>query len=207
VGLRVKYLQFIENCVEKANLDGDNLTIVELGNQHMRNSDNMLSFYKEKGIKKPKRTGKEYFQACGYDHTSIDLNGSDKALREDLSKEIKNKKLLNNFDVLTNCGTSEHVKNQYECFKNCHNLCNENSVMIHIVPQLGSWKKHGDFFYRNQFFEILAKYCHYEIIDNTVIGKPPTALVSVGLKKTKNAEFVSKEKFQELFTKNESKSS
>jgi hypothetical protein len=41
------------------------------------------------------------------------------------------------FDIVTNFGTTEGICNQANMFKNMHDLCNINGIMIGIVPFQG----------------------------------------------------------------------
>lgn len=202
MGMRVPYIKFLQKSLEKAGFSlPEKKNIIELGNQHLR-YDNplMVPFLAEHGIKDKPRASKQFFSRIGYNHVSIDTNGQDGALKENLSKPIKNKDLVGKFDVLTNYGTSEHVGNQYECFNNIHNLCAEESVMAHIVPHVGHWPGHCPIRYTPEFFEELGKACGYTILYSETQGNPKGKCLNVctSWKKEKDSKFVSKEKFEEI---------
>ena len=58
-------------------------------------------------------TGKDYFSGLGAEVFTIDLyDPKGYAFAYDLSKPIK--KWHNYFDLVTNCGTTEHIENQKE---------------------------------------------------------------------------------------------
>jgi len=48
------------------------------------------------------------------------------------------------FDVVLNCGTSEHVFNQYNTFKIMHDAARVGGLMCHAVPMTG-YLAHGVF--------------------------------------------------------------
>jgi len=142
---------------------------------------------------------KDIYESEGVSHTSIDLNGLDGALSLDLSQPIDLKK---KFDVITNYGTTEHCCDQYECFKNIHIFCKKGGIMIHGVPLVGNWRKHGRYYYSEKFFRELASACKYEVQDFQVLNKDyyqkPRNLVLVVFVKRQANSFISKEKFQSI---------
>ena len=95
-------------------------------------------------------------------YKAIDLNNLNNSLKLDLNKKISNPKLKNNFQLVTNFGTSEHLINQENFFFNAHYLCKKGGLMIGIVPYRRS-KRHGFFKYDSLFFLSLAKANGYDI--------------------------------------------
>ncbi len=189
MGLQLKYIKYILEIIKlKGYNDFNGLKMCELGNQLIRKS--ALEYMKSNNMPLCK-TGKEYFENIGFKHISIDLNGKDGALPIDLTKPIIDKHLIATFDILTNSGTTEHVKDQFECFKNLHNLCKEESLFIHLVPMEGYWPEHSLYHYKFRFFEKLADLCEYKVLDKREIN----GLVCVSMCKTKNSKFISKEQF------------
>ena len=81
------------------------------------------------------------------------------------SKKIVNPKYIGKFNIVTNFGTSEHVKNQEQCFANIHNLCCAGGVMIHTVPMKNHWRGHG--LYKYDISELLITAHLQQIKDNT----------------------------------------
>jgi len=130
---------------------------------------------------------KDYFTSLGYQHISIDINGKNRALQLDLSKEIKDSGLLNQFDVLTNHGTTEHVEDsQYICWKNVHNLIKLGGFIISFVPSLEFYKEHCPWFYKKEFFAYFAEELGYKTWMLAEIRVPETwhgVLVSCVLEK------------------------
>jgi hypothetical protein len=175
------------------------LRMCELGNQEIRKSAS--DYFNANGIHRFK-TGKEYFTHLGFRHTSIDLNGQDGALSIDLAKPILDGNLIGLFDIITNAGTTEHVSNQFECFKNIHNLCKEGGIFLHLVPPTNYDEirrskgryvgRHGYYNYDFEFFTQLASLCSYDILDNRIIRD----LICIAMRKNRDNSFISKTPFE-----------
>jgi hypothetical protein len=101
---------------------------------------------------------KEWIEAAGCHHYSIDLHGRNGSHPLDLSKPINDRFWFCNFDIVTNFGTSEHVEDQKRCWINIHNLGRCGSVYIHVLPEFGKYPlSHCKNFYDKAFFENLIK--------------------------------------------------
>jgi hypothetical protein len=166
VGLRIKYIQYLDEFISSSFENVSGIKMLELGNQKIRNR-------RKYGLPK---TGKQYFESLGMKHNSIDLNGLDGALRLDLSKPIDKKEWLNNFDVVTNFGTTEHIEpieGQYECFKNIHNFLSVGGICVNIIPASDAEKferflkqRHCNNFYTKEFFDIMTKESGYKLLNS-----------------------------------------
>jgi SAM-dependent methyltransferase len=91
---------------------------------------------------------------------AIDLHGTPIALRHDLNTPVE---LTEQFDLITNLGTSEHVFNQYQFFKNVHDLVKPNGLMIHSIPNQGAYD-HGFYNYHPTFIFDLSSANNYEVV-------------------------------------------
>jgi hypothetical protein len=162
------------------------LTMIELGNQHLR--DDFIPGKKA-------MVAKKWFTAMGIKHISIDLNGKDGALKHDLSKPMINFSA----EIVTNFGTIEHVKNQFQVFRNIHNATALNGVMIHTVPEVRSWIHHCCYWYTDKFFKNLADICGYKIIllERRNRGNRKILVCAV-FKKIHDTEFTSEDLFNRL---------
>lgn len=127
------------------------LRMAELGNQIIRKD--ML------GYNVP---AKKVFEAFGVKHTSFDWNGKDGARPLDLSKPLPTK-FCGQFDMVTNFGTSEHVHDQYHVWRNIDALCRLDGMMLHIIPERGSWVKHSKYHYTLDGLGALASVCSYGV--------------------------------------------
>ncbi len=145
MGIQKDLTFLLKSALDAIEMDYRGLKMCELGNQLMR-------FGKHS-------TAKEYFKSRGVNHTSIDLNGKDGALKYDLSKPIN--EWENYFDIITNFGTVEHVSNQEACFDNIHNFCRVGGAMIHALPLKGYYKNHSDYHYVEDYYKKLAAKRNY----------------------------------------------
>lgn len=97
-------------------------------------------------------TYKQYFERKNINHTSIDWNGKDGALKLDLRNPID----LGQFDMVTNIGTTEHVSTQHQVWENLHNFVKVGGVLVSHGPLEGDWWWHGEWYVRESFYEALA---------------------------------------------------
>jgi hypothetical protein len=168
MGLEVSYMEFMENELVKVfGSDWNNLTMLELGNQHISSNE-----------KYRYGTGKDYYSSVGFNHISVDINGEDGALPLDLRYPSQFEQFVNKIDVLTNFGTTEHVEphdTQYECYSILHNCVKLGGLMVHVLPdvyeldQYGAWSGHCTNYYSHEFFKMFAEECGYEILNSTLI--------------------------------------
>jgi hypothetical protein len=130
------------------------------------------------------KVAKKYFENT-WDHVSIDLTGHNGSLKRNLCYPITD---IEPADVVTNCGTVEHCSDQYECFKNIHNLCKVGGLIIHFLPLVGGWKGHCKYHYRDVFISSLSTLNGYEILYFN-ISKSKNALLTCVLKRTLELAF------------------
>lgn len=154
MGIKQDVLDFIFACIDSRFDSYDGLNMLELGNQKVKLDGKRI-------------VAKKYFENIGFKHVSFDINGKNGAIPIDLSKPIR-KEYFNKFDIVTNSGTSEHVEpyeGQYECFRNIHLCTRIGGIMIHVISQSGSFPGHCPFYYKHDFFDILAKCNNYDVIE------------------------------------------
>jgi len=148
-----------------------------------------------------KRPAKNVYKSLGVNHTSIDINGLHGSLPIDLDNPVPSE-LLDKFDVVTNYGTIEHVNNQYQVWKNVHDMCKVGGIMIHGLPMEGTWYNHCRYYYSLKLTEVLADRCGYNLYDNKIlnfsIGKRKQLLVMATYLKTSESSFLSEKEFKEL---------
>ncbi|KKK52115.1 hypothetical protein LCGC14_3108170 [marine sediment metagenome] len=109
------------------------------------------------------------------------------------------------FDMVTNYGTSEHVDNQYQVFRNMHNFTKVNGTMVHGgAPAYGYWPTHGHCNYELCFFEYLADLNNYDLVLSemrekwSIVRKKMLGLVCVVFYKKDDKPFISLEEFQSI---------
>ena len=103
------------------------------------------------------------------EHVSFDINGKWNSIPLDLSKIHSD--WQGYFDILTDYGTSEHVRGgQYQVFANAHNFVRVGGVMCHCNPMVGRIQvghpKYDSVYYHEDFYDKLAEVNGYEIIEN-----------------------------------------
>ena len=193
MGLKKPLIDYITKSILSKHDTLHNLKILEFGNQIV-----------EAGQGYSEKTGKEYWTNQLMDHTSIDVNGLNGALKKDLTKISDFQGMFHQFDVVYNAGTSEHVEpfeDQYTCFKIADMCCKIGGIMIHSVPEIrnrdirGTWIDHCRYYYSKQFFKTLIEESNYEYI----MSHKSLTSISYTFQKTINSNFM---KDKELFLSN-----
>jgi hypothetical protein len=109
------------------------------------------------------QTGK-FYGALGFtSYTAIDVNDQFGSIMMDLNEPLDAAYgYREQFDLVVNNGTGEHVFNQYALFRNMHNLCARDGMMLHIVPFL-NYINHGFFNFNPLLYCDLALANGYEV--------------------------------------------
>ena len=168
------------NLIKKKNLFKDMKTILNVGSFDLLQNDNIslgvellnkLGFHSTKTelnayVDTEARiiSSKILWEKLGFiEIFFVDLNRKHDSIHIDMNMEIDSRVLCNKtFDVVANFGTTEHIFNQFQTFKNIHSLCQTNGLMIHSVPLQGALN-HGFFNYHPNFFFDLAQANNYKI--------------------------------------------
>jgi len=98
------------------------------------------------------------------EYTSFDVCPALKTELIDLNFEPLPDKHHEQYDIVLNFGTTEHIINQYNCFKVIHESAKIGGIFYHQVPSLG-WFNHGYYTYHELFFKDIAEINGYEIMD------------------------------------------
>ena len=112
---------------------------------------------------------KDYFVSLNMIHVSLDMNGLHGSIQRDISKPVNDPELTGQFDIVTNFGTSEHVLDQYQGFKNMHDFTKIGGLQVHAVPLLGSWKNHCSYHYGENFFDRLTQLSDYKMNEKEIV--------------------------------------
>jgi hypothetical protein len=92
---------------------------------------------------------------------SIDYSGSDNAIKVDLNQHLD---IINEFDVCINCGTTEHIFNQYQAYKTIHDHTKVGGLMIHWHPTHGfNHINHGMFLIQPGLLQDMAHANNYSV--------------------------------------------
>jgi hypothetical protein len=148
----------------------------------------------ELGNKKNERAGISYksWFTHQYDltHVSVDTNGEDGALALDLRLPLGE---LNGqqFDMVTNIGTSEHVDGQ-QCsvWENMWNHLAVGGALVSITPLPGDWDWHGMWYPTEDFYDALAHDNGMQVIELGVYGNPPRRCQYLVASKLRDGKFV-----------------
>jgi hypothetical protein len=176
-------IKLIENDIPLAlDLGSQTCTINNKFIEYLKNNKNIKNAEILKKLSllklKPSFTTYDYFKAIGYDeYSSIDINGAYNSYKFDLNLDIKSEyKFDNQYDLVINNGTGEHVFNQYNLYLNFHNLTKINGIMLNIVPFI-NWINHGFYNYNPIFFGDLAAANNYKILKLTFANRDGAELI------------------------------
>lgn len=127
------------------------LRVAELGDQMLKRE---LAGHRTKSL----------WEFLGAEHVSFDRTarrGSEPCNLSLLLRDQGHAPLMGTFDLVTNFGTTEHVRGQLAAFQNVHELCRVGGVMAHLVPAVGT--PHGKWRYSRRWFERLAERQGYRV--------------------------------------------
>lgn len=141
---------------------GNSPSIVEFGNQRISISKQFLRDHlkikmnlEDKFRNTP--SASHFYTAVGFSkYVPIELNSKDGALVMDLNHILREKYgYKEEFDLVVNNGTGEHIWNQHSVFANQHNLVSVGGLILNIVPFIPNLN-HGFYNYNPIIFRDLA---------------------------------------------------
>lgn len=224
MGFKLIDLLNLRECMKTLNLSFADVDLIELGEQEFKiwpidilNLEVNLwlkSKPREWPLKISNRYGyftKDFFNFYCRKCTTIDIECHCKDSHIiNLELDIRQQGINDKYDILTNCGTTEHVGQitsttsnpQYYAFKNIHQLVKKGGLFFHVVPfaiDIDHLLQHGAFCYHYSFFEQLAEKCNYTILHNEVdeSGKRSNFLNCFMVKNQDNS-FISEQEFNQL---------
>jgi SAM-dependent methyltransferase len=161
-----------------------NLTALEFGNQRFRMTPDNLkqvsawtgsSFNFPTDSQEYSDSTYSYFEQLGFKkYLAVDLNTKMRAVVMDLNKICKTEYgFTEQFDMVTNNGTGEHIFDQRVVFENMHNMTKVGGVILNVMPMI-PWLNHGFYNYHPVLFRDIAyandyKWCFLWI--GTNLGK------------------------------------
>jgi hypothetical protein len=166
-------------------------TVCDLGAQNNYAQPNLPAPYISEWYAKLERI-KEYM--C------IDLNGENGAKQWDLSEPLKTTK---KFDLVTDVGTGEHVKDFYQLLANIDKLTKVGGYIYRENPKTCNWPGHGLHYMTTDFYKEFAAIAGYELLfldENAAMGNTTDGWnVTAILRKTKN-KFIDREQLPVTYT-------
>ncbi len=106
-------------------------------------------------------TYKAWFTGQGMQHVSVDINGEDGALPIDLRRNLRDALAQRNqptqYDIITNIGTTEHVRDsQTAVWANLWQCLKPGGWLVCCTPMPGDWWWHGEWYPTSAFYQQLA---------------------------------------------------
>jgi len=97
-------------------------------------------------------------------YTAIDVNDTYGSLVMDLNKDLATEyQFRDQFDLVTNNGTGEHVFDQGAIFRNAHALTRAGGLMVHVMPFV-NYVNHGFYSYHPNLYHALAVANRYQVL-------------------------------------------
>jgi hypothetical protein len=118
----------------------------------------------------------ELLERVGCEYTAYDIFQGYKTTIFDLNKSDVLPQHRGYFDLVINCGTTEHVVNQVNSFRVIHDATRVEGLIYHALPMVG-YMDHGYFNYNPRIFFDLAQANEYSILSYNISG--PGAVESV----------------------------
>jgi hypothetical protein len=120
---------------------------------------------------------KVFFRAClNYrKYTAIDFDGTPDARKLDLNYPVD---LGEQFDILVNAGTAEHIFNVGQFFATAHDVTRPGGLMIHVMPFRG-WLEHGFYSFNSTFYWDLAAANGYTMLIHAYAELDPPRLIEL----------------------------
>jgi hypothetical protein len=189
------YTSFSVQVLEKLIAEFKPKSVLDYGAQNMYNQPVLPAPY-----------AKDWYEGMGIMYTAIDLCGENGSLAIDLSYPIKEN--LGQFDLVVDCGTSEHCGIEgkhdpmafYNAVKNKHDLLKVAGIMFSENPKTGNWPGHVFNYYSQDFYKQLSALNGYEILELGEVAAMGNVTdgwnIYCVLRKINNNPFISFEQFQ-----------
>lgn len=104
----------------------------------------------------------EFLEVTTLDYTAFDIFAGPGITIFDFNSTALPKEQHEQFDIVFNFGTTEHILNQFNCFRVIHDACRPGAYIFHQVPCMG-FLDHGYWIYSPRLFIELAEMNAYEV--------------------------------------------
>jgi len=162
---------------------------------------------------------KDWFLERGIAHLAIDLSKEDGAIPIDLERGFEKTEyesimqhqiderggfeLMAGYprDIVTDFGTSEHVRSFWNVWSWKNILCREGGLIISENPKSGSWPGHGFNYVTEEFYEELADLMGYSILNmkvNAAMGNKTDGWNVLCVLEKRKEKMIPEEKFNGL---------
>ena len=171
-------------------------SVLELGAQN---------FYQNYGSVKFGCYADQYYKVKGVTrYDCIDLIGENYAMVWDLSKPVD---VTEQFDLVTDFGTQEHVSTTFDCEKlyNCWTLKYDlaSRHILSVNPKTGNWPGHGAYYFTPDFYRVLSQKSGLRILrleEHYAMGNDKDGWeVLCLLEKTPRSTWIDLELFEDAF--------
>lgn len=112
-------------------------------------------------------SARDLYEGLGMRYACVDVDEQFNSVTLDMNFDGAPAEHVGRYDLLTNHGTSEHVLNQANLFRLCHDLTKTGGLMLHAVT-FTVHLEHGFFNYQPAFFDALARANGYESLGTWV---------------------------------------
>jgi len=159
MGIRKYDLEVIRDLIGSKKWQMKGLKMLQLGDQSLRDQNNTPAL--------------DYFEDKGVEIISIDISGKNGSIPIDLNQRISWTIYKNYFDLITNFGTLEHVKDDLIGYANVNYFLRKGGVVINISPWVdGQYTYHRKAHkYTTQFYTDWCNKYNYKILVNKVLPK------------------------------------
>ena len=142
-----------------------NKSVCELGNQTFMNTPMQRNI-----VGGQAKDTAHWFYMLGFTrYLAIDVNTRMNAEPMDLNFVLKDRYGFDEqFDMVTNNGTGEHIFNQASVFENMHNLTKKGGWMLYVLP-FQKHCDHGFYNFQPNLFAALAEQNNY-IVDRSIVA-------------------------------------
>lgn len=106
----------------------------------------------------------ELLEKAGMTYAAFDIADGYRTTILDLNHARLPSKLHGYFDLVLNFGTTEHILNQFNCFKVMHDATRLGGHIFHSLPALG-YVDHGYITYTGRCLFDIAGYNEYEVVE------------------------------------------
>lgn len=105
----------------------------------------------------------ELFERAGMQYLALDIAYGYRTTILDLNRAVLPASLQKRFDLVLNFGTTEHILNQFNCFKVIHDATKVGGYIYHQLPTIG-YVNHGYITYTGRCFFDVAGFNEYELV-------------------------------------------